>query len=848
VAEPPPRLLRARVSAAENYRAPQPGQGPKPPIVPDAHVHASELLTQLDAMQAHVAARGVARDQDASRELVAIHPGSQIPVNPTQVGSVRQAPVIGVTAEGVVLLDAKSPELDYLRSKVEAFGDDNQVAFKTKKDGTPKLDADGKQVLARAAEAAVAPIAKIALASLEDRSGARFRATNLADDLPFWFEVACRGGYLHPRESERSRGQVSRQLYRLGNTEPFDEFRGPELVYFLLRLTVAQLRELVLATDCIFEFDLAPPPLRDMKLLEETSTRDLRSFKLVPPPHDAPSVVVLDTGIATEHPLLKPAILSATWADAGLASPEDRHGHGTKMAGIVLYPDLGGAIEAGTFQASHWIQSSRLLVKPAEGTASDKHRELWPKLTEIAVQRAEEADANERGRAFVLAVTRSMQDVSNGDIEPTLWSHAIDKLAYGNGSGRLMIVSAGNARLEQWSTLAELYPGLQLTELIHEPAQASNALVVGAFTNRTELPPQSIYAEATVVAKDPGGISPFTSTGPGGTSWPIKPDVLMEGGNLAFSATLSDANVPTLSALTASNKHNVGQPLVHLNMTSEAAARAASLAAQVWSAEPGLWPETVRALIVHSASWTAVMSDQFPNPRDRLRACGYGVPDERLATQCAQNIATIVIEGVMPNQATEEVPKKEPPKRPTTKTTQSVKRRRVKFYKVPIPDGLLPHGDDPDVELRVTLSYLPEPSRFGATMYHGLDLKWDMQGPQEPEAAFKKRINKLRRERDAKGKTEKPTTKSFKWDIGVQARSRGTVQSDRWRGKMSELAGDKLIAIVPVLGWWDKRTKLKCREMRFALIVSVFAPGAYAAIKPQVEAQPQIEQEVLIEI
>ena len=52
---------------------------------------------------------------------------------------------------------------------------------------------------------------------------------------------------------------------------------------------------------------------------------------------------------------------------------------------------------------------------------------------------------------------------------------------------------------------------------------------------------------------------------------------------------------------------------------------------------------------------------------------------------------------------------------------------------------------------------------------------------------------------------------------------------------MSALAGDKLIAVMPVLGWWDQRKDLKTQTMRFSLIVSVLAPGIYATIKPLVE-------------
>ena len=61
---------------------------------------------------------------------------------------------------------------------------------------------------------------------------------------------------------------------------------------------------------------------------------------------------------------------------------------------------------------------------------------------------------------------------------------------------------------------------------------------------------------------------------------------------------------------------------------------------------------------------------------------------------------------------------------------------------------------------------------------------------------------------------------------------------------MSALVGDKLIAIVPVLGWWDQRKSLRGQAMNFSLVVSVFGPGVYAAIRPRVEVESGITIEV----
>jgi hypothetical protein len=61
---------------------------------------------------------------------------------------------------------------------------------------------------------------------------------------------------------------------------------------------------------------------------------------------------------------------------------------------------------------------------------------------------------------------------------------------------------------------------------------------------------------------------------------------------------------------------------------------------------------------------------------------------------------------------------------------------------------------------------------------------------------------------------------------------------------MSALVGDKFIAIVPVLGWWDQRRILETQDMRFSLTVSVLGPGVYAAIKPRIEAEALVSVEV----
>jgi hypothetical protein len=819
------------MATAQTYRAVV-GSRQRPSLPSrDPLQHRARLLGQLDALLSEAQSRAGVRDPEASREIVAIRPLNADLELAAHLfrhrdGDVR---VVGVDpATGVLLLDAPDATLPKLRAKVGEFG---EVKTRSVADGTTK------DIVSH--ERALAPVEEIALAAPVDWEGPHLRLARTKDDLaleqPMWFEIACRGGYRNPpEETASSRAQLQRQLSHLGHTVAQD-FVAPEDVTFFVRLSLAQLRILVAKVDCVFGYDLVPNDILTWLLLTDPPKHELQSFKLTAPPVDAPAVVVLDSGVASEHPLLEPALLHASSILPGIDSPADTYGHGTKMAGAALYAgDLATAIARGSHQAAHWIQSVRLLVRPREGTASEENRSYWPKYTSDAIIEAEKVDAITRQRAFVLAVTYPIDPLT-----PTTYSQAVDQLAFHDGKGRLLFVSAGNVAPTDLYEAASTYPDGLVLRKIQEPAHGTNVVTVGAYTEKTRLPPDPAFAEAKSVAPS-GGLSPHTTTGKVDPPWAIKPEIVLEGGNVALGSSLADPSVESLVTLTTG--HNViAAPLAHINATSEASARAAHMAAAIWKENPSLRPETVRGLLVHSASWTPAMREQFSMP-DRLYACGYGVPDVECARACADDRATVLVEDEMPNTVALQKPKKKLPKRATTPIVEEVDARWMKVFRMPMPDAKLTARPDADVELRVTLSYLPEPSTYRTTVEYGLKLKWDMQGPFESEAEFIERINDLHRPKEADGKRVKKKHKeSFGWTVGIQRRSRGTVQSDRWAGKASLLAGSKLLAVVPVLGWWDRRADMKNRVQPFSLIVSVFAEDIYTEVEAALRLPIQVQ-------
>ncbi len=803
-------FLRGSVDAVEPFQKPGGGGSAAPSLPPrDPSIHRQYLTEQLDLMKREVETRGAgARDPEASREIIAVNPktGFAVPAKSLRdegndVYVVGQDP-----ASGVVLLDAGSVDLPALRRKLGEYADPTKKSKSGALRNAPLLS----------------PIETIGIARLVDVASEAVREATAARAQ--WVAIGCRGGTYDPDSNARSRREITRQLRRLTSTrEPAAEFVAAMEIVFYAKLTHDQLEQLVMTVDCVFEVQLAERAIRDWLFLEHDEV-DLSAHGLRPPPPGSPSVAILDTGITDRHALLAPAILSATSVVPGVTSGVDVDGHGTWMSGIALHLDgVGDAIQLGASTASHWLQSVKINTSESD-TGDEAARATWAPMTIAAVGHAE-AKQEPSAHVFAMAITAGMEK-----LEPTDWSQAIEQLGWNEGRGRLICISAGNADSDDANLIRD-YPHLNLIQPIEDPAQAWNALTVGACTWRTTMPPTEHLKDYAPVAPA-GGASPHTSARPvDAERVPTKPDVVFEGGNVAFDGALPDPSVPTLTTLTTG--HRLGRPLASMWGTSEATARAAHLGARIFAADPTLSPATARGLIVHSASWTPAMLAQFEGIDDRLAICGYGAPDAAFAAACTRERATVIVEDSMPNGVIVQVPRKEPPKLKSTSPTVPKLERQAKFFRFPVDQELLLENADLDVELRVTLSYFPEVHTFRRRSFRGLDLRWDMQGPVETEDAFRWRVNKKVREQ-----IDVDKGKGFPWKIGPKRRENGTVQSDRWTGKASLLAGSKLIAVMPVVGWWDERKEFQERVQPFSLIVSVVAAGldVYTPISVALEA------------
>lgn len=633
----------------------------------------------------------------------------------------------------------------------------------------------------------------------------------------FWWEV-----WLPVRGQRNEVVEDFRKLAALAECRVSEhQINFPERTVMLMFGSESQLTQSVTVLNCVAELRRAKETaafFENLQPVEQHEWVDDALARLRPPlESDAtPRVCLLDTGVNRGHPLLAP--LTST-DDLYTVNPDwgtnDSANHGTGLAGLAAFGDLTETlVSSEPILVGHRLESVKLT--PEQG-ANEGDAEFHGYLFAEAVSRPE-ISAPKRPRVFTSAVT-SNDDRDRG--RPSAWSATVDGLASDYDGGalfpRLFVLAAGNTdSASAWDT----YPASLTTNSIRDPGQAWNALTVGAFTNKVLI--AEADAQDYVPTAPAGGLSPYTTTSGNWDkkAWPLKPDVVFEGGNTGKDA-ISSMGISSLHLLTTHNLP-VERLFTTTNATSAASALCARMAAQLMAAYPALRPETIRALIVHSAEWTGAMRSAYNVANKHatkldyvhlIRHCGWGVPNLEQALWSAGNSLTLVVEDLV-----------HPYKKILGKGVVS---RDMNLHSLPWPKEQLESlPPDTTVELRITLSYFiePNPSERGLSSkfhYPSHRLRFAVQRPLDATTAdFVARINAAAEREDDDDSTGSTDTN---WILGEKQRHRGSLHQDVWLGTAAELARLGFIAVYPAAGWWRTRPARNRYDLpaRYSLIVSI---------------------------
>ncbi len=557
--------------------------------------------------------------------------------------------------------------------------------------------------------------------------------------------------------------------------------------------------------------------------------------ELTPPNADAPAVCVIDSGMQEDHVYLQPAILASEArcfipgeSETDTADYVSPNGHGTRVAGALLYPDalpLTGEAQ----QLPCWVHNARVLDRLNQVPES-----LMPALyMEHVISHYSDAAREKPARIFNHSINSR---APYRGVHMSTWGAAIDKLSY--DTDILVIQSAGNVPgnstnpqnngIKQHLDAGRSHPDylLEPSCRLRNPGQSLNALTVGSISPATWQ--DANYAG---IAGD-GHPSAFTPAGPG--IWKsIKPDVVEVGGDFARS-NATPVQIVRRQALSLnlprSTMHSPGAVAQDAVGTSFSAPKVAHIAAQVAQALPDEPCLLYRALVANSARWPAWAEDHT-DKLAMVRLLGYGVPSLDRATQNTEHRITLI-----------------------SSDAQWIPAREAHVYHVPVPEQLRSPEEEFLIRVDVTLSYASKPRRT-RRLHRGYLATWlDWQVSRQGET-FDSFCSRTFRDGNA---AEQDGDEFFRWMLREQSnwgeiqdisRQNGTLQKDWCYIKSHELPPDFCIAVRGHPGWDPSPDS----QAKYALVVSFEAVNEdlqiYQHVRAAVEAQVEaVEAQAEIEV
>ena len=839
MAEQKPHILLDGFGNNEDFQSRHPGRNPEvPPKNRDTHGSAlsqqyAEVLAWFQARRME-APEPITDDTGIYVEIVSF-PDSELPLDKldNRDFKLRSCRNVGDREVATVFI----PELRRLafQKKVARY------LTKNGKGGRP------------ANQALVDSISEIKLANLQSFWTDDPERFPKSAQQPVWWEL-----WLKRRPNDPYTGEIAQQLAQrlnanLGNTSLsfFDSF------VILIKASADQLQsapELIANLEELRRAKETPNAFIAMSYRDQREWVDELVGRIHLDENVTTAVAVLDTGVNYNHPILK--LVCDEWHaerwDPDWPAYDDYQptqpfapysDHGSRQAGLAALGELNDSmVDTAEVLLTHKIESARIL--PPSG---DNDPELYGAITVGTAAKLETTNPD-YSRVYSLAVTTEAESVGG---QPSSWSAEIDQYSCGmeDEKQRLFVISAGNN--SELSSTVDHWEQLHLAE-IEDPAQAWNALTVGAFTEKTTNDDPQFVGWSPFAG--PGDIAPASRSS---VNWgwrkqaPYKPDVVAEGGNRLLSpdgTEVSDADV--VSLLTTSGR-TTGQ-LLEVNADTSAACALVSRQAAILMADyPDYWPETIRALIVHSAEWTPRMWERFSLLQKEhslgnakklmLRCAGYGVPDLERAKYSASHALTLIAQDTIQPYT----------KNDNASAYSDPKLNEMQLYHLPWPiEALRELPPDLDVKLRVTLSYFiePNPGRRGYRQrysYQSHGLRFNVIRPGQSLENFRAAINKV--VHDVTDDYQGVEGDDGGWSLGPSLRTRGSLHSDTWMGSAADLADMHTIGVYPIGGWWKFRAGEERwqNRVRYSLIVSIDVPDAnvdiYSEVENQIEALVEID-------
>ncbi|MFC6098357.1 S8 family peptidase [Flavobacterium qiangtangense] len=574
-----------------------------------------------------------------------------------------------------------------------------------------------------------------------------------------------------------------------------------------VEITGKGLKDLVFNYPFVFEVSEIDEVVGLSSEVDEVGTVEI---EVIAPDDNSPEVGVIDSGIMEGHKYLSAAIIggnskSYIEGDPSTADYVKNGGHGTRVAGAILYPNGISSVEQ-PYQLPCFVRNLRVL---------DKNNLLTHKLPAELMKKI--VEENEDCKIFNLSINSS---VASRLKHMSSWAATIDSLI--NHNKVIFLISSGNITKDDIKHY--LSNGVNYPDFLEEPycrianpAQSSFAITVGSV-NHTSF--EDDYYQSLGIDDE---VSPFSRIGVG--IWGmIKPDVVEYGGGLTVSKTGNivsgkDIISPELIRSTLDGGAGIGSDIVG---TSFATPKVSYIVAQLLKLYPDEDVNLLRALVIQGAR---LPNTFFENPTLKsMKYFGYGIPSlERVTKNTHQRI--------------------------TFYNVGEIRAEEGHVYSLNIPEFLRSPVEENDILIEVTLSYSAKVrrTRQKSKSYLSTWLDWTSSKIDEPLEDFKDYILKEieggvttydPEHRNAMKHLHWKINSDTRWGVEGISRANSTVQKDWTIIKSHDLPSDISFAVRGHKGW-DKENG----EVPYSLVVSIEILNSNLEIYEAIRIENEIELE-----
>lgn len=605
--------------------------------------------------------------------------------------------------------------------------------------------------------------------------------------------------------------RMNKMFERQDDFEDFIKFYNGKLISDIIELEDSFGCQISITGKGLKDFVINYPYVFEVSEVEQVSGitgTDIGTFdfdlEILPPISDAPEVGIIDSGIMEGHKFLVSAIKkekskSYVHGDSSVDDKVENGGHGTKVAGALLYPN-GISHLSGVYQLPCFVRNLRVL---------NSENQLEHQFPAELMQKI--VNENLDCKIFNLSICSKTPYRKK---HMSLWAAMLDKLIHEKKV--LFIAASGNITrkvINHYITNDVEYPhylSMPYCRLAN-PAQSSFSIVVGSINHL------SLDTDDWKSIGDENEVAPYSRIGSG--IWGhIKPDVVEYGGGMQISKnglnriSNKDTSVELLrSGGRAFNKESVG--------TSFATPKVTHIVAELLKLYKDEDINLIRALLVQGAR---LPNEFFYHPTKlSIQHFGYGVPSLKRVTENTEHRITFY-------------------------NTNAIKAEEGQIYSLKIPQELREQGDEYKILIEVTLAYTAKNrrTRQKTKSYFSTWLEWKSSNLFDTYEEFKDRtLSELNGEKIEN--YERSNGGAIQWKIRERSswgeveeisRNKSSLQKDWVILNSYDLPEELHFAIVAHKGW-----DVYKEPIPYAITVSIEILGADIPIYESIRIENQVE-------